>query len=143
MRSILEYFKQQSISLTKFDNTYFKSLPESDRKKIILDLRYPFFTINKGDQKVGICGALHNMFFQIIVDQKFRGQDIVRKVSNEIMKKLKVKQLFATIDVENIASYKAHLKSGFKELSESKIKELKELGKLKNNQTRLVKDLAD
>jgi len=128
-----------NIYLNKFDKSYYNSLPESDRKKIIFDENSPFFTIIYENKKAGICGVIKNMFFQIIIEVKFRGQNIVEKASDMIMKELDLKQLFATIDVENIPSYKAHLKAGFKEFSKSQIDILRKLGKLKNNQTLLVK----
>jgi RimJ/RimL family protein N-acetyltransferase len=127
-----------SIKLIKFDTEYFKSLP--DRSKILFDNNQPFYTIiNQKKQKVGVCGVLRNMFFQILIHPDFRGQNIVKQASDEVIKKLKLKQLFATIDITNIASLKAHLKAGFKELPATEVKKLRKTGKLKSTQTRLIK----
>jgi len=118
------------MKLGKFDHQYFKSL-EGYEKIISPDENVIYHTIIFNNQKAGIVGYIPTKqkdagFVQILIAPEFRGQGLLEQAEDLLAKKYKLKKLYATISKENIASIRAHLKVGFKEISEEEQKSLKE-----------------
>jgi len=131
------------IKLDKFDKEYLETL--DGRKEFLLSKKGIYHTILCDNKKAGIVGYIpirfpkDSGFVEIIIDSKFRRKGLVRIAENLITQKYNLDILYATIKKENIASIRAHQKSGFKKISNKKLSYLKKKGFLKENQIRLEK----
>ncbi|MFA4952628.1 MAG: GNAT family N-acetyltransferase [Candidatus Pacearchaeota archaeon] len=132
------------MQLKKFDKEFYESI--SDNKKLPLDTRATYYTVIVDNKKIGIIGFIparfpaHAGFVQIILALEFRGKGLVKQAEDLLVKKYKIKTLFATIKKSNSASIKAHKKIGFEEISKEQINNLREKGFLKDDEIRLVKN---
>ena len=131
------------IELEDFDMKFFNSL--ADKDKIMYNSKGVYHTIMVDGEKAGIVGYIALVseekggFVQIILDKKFRGKGIVEKAEDLLVGVYGLEVLYATIEEENIASLKSHLKLGFKVVAGERLKYLWEKKLLKKNETRLVK----
>jgi RimJ/RimL family protein N-acetyltransferase len=125
------------LELKPFDKEFFNSLEDKD--KIILDNLEFFHTIYFNEKKAGIVGIIKPNFVQIILKEEFRGKNLLSSVYDLLTQIYNLDELQATIDLDNIASIKAHRKVGFVEFKKDKIIQLRELKLLKPNQTRFTK----
>jgi len=130
--------------LNDFDEKFYKSI-EGYRKTISPSRGVMYHTIVVDNEKVGVVGYFpvkknkQAGFVQIALLLKFRGKGFVKKAEELLVKKYDIKLLWATVDKDNIASIKAHLKIGFRQLSDKEIQRLIKDGFLKRDQIRLVK----
>lgn len=108
--------KQSELYLAEFNPKFRKSISGYENTTIHPDGTY--HTIIDGGKKVGIIGFIprgSNNFEQIAILPKYRHQGITQKASTLLAKLYNLDHLNAHIDDKNIASIKAHLKSGFKQ----------------------------
>lgn len=132
------------INLDKFDKEYLKTL--DGHEKILFVENGIYYTILYNNKKAGIVGYIPvkfpkcSGFIQIIIDTNFRGQGLVKIVEDLLVQKHDLKNLYATIKKENIASIRTHQKIGFKIVDDKKINELRKKGFLKENEIRLEKE---
>lgn len=144
----LQYIQESSnmdITLGKFDQDFFDSLPE-DKKEIFFNPERGLYHILlfRRKEKVGITGVILNPkrkefgFFQIYIVKKYRGKDILKKAADLIFNKYKLKSLIATIKKYNKASIKGHLKAGFVHVDEIEQADLIERGYQKKDEIRLI-----
>jgi HAD superfamily hydrolase (TIGR01509 family) len=135
--------EKSNIKLGEFDEKYLKNL--DDHKKILLKEKGIYHTILFNDKKIGIVGYIpakspdHSGFVQIIINRNHRGEGIVEVAENLLAQKYNLEILYATIEKTNDTSIRAHQKIGFATLSNEKLRNLKEKGFLKENETRLEK----
>ena len=133
------------MQLIKFDNQFYESVPDHEM------MAFPsknssYYTILVNRKKVGIVGFIpakfpeHAGFVQILLIPEFRGKGLVKQAEDILVKKHKIKTLFATIKKSNLASIKSHKKIGFREISKEQINNLREKGFLKDDEIRLVKN---
>jgi RimJ/RimL family protein N-acetyltransferase len=112
------------LKLGKADMAYIKSIDPEDlggfgwaKRK---DYKYEVYTVlDSNDTKIGAIGItiIGNFpFLQIVVDPKFRNQNMFLRFVNLMMKDLSIKTLFSKVFKVNVPSVKAHMKSGFKEV---------------------------
>lgn len=131
------------IKLGKVDRKFYKSLP--DKEKILLGNSKNFHTILCNKIKAGIIGFIPSKlskkegFIQIVLSEKFRRKGIAKKAEELLVKKHKLRKLYATIASSNLISIKAHKKFGFKPVSQNVVKKLRKKGLLKEDSIRLVK----
>lgn len=132
------------VKLANFDDNFFKSLP--DFRKIGLDSKGIYHTIIIDDQKAGVVGYIPTKgkektgFVQIILKDDFRGLGILVLAEDLLAKKYNLKTLLATIKKDNLASIRAHEKSGFKLLSAEELEDLRKKGFLREDEFRFHKD---
>jgi len=141
LQYIQESYKPNDISLGEFDKSYWNSLSKKDRDKIYFDDKVgKYFIIKNKNDNCGIVGLIikNRYFFQIILESKCRGKNLVKISSDLIMEKFKLKKLYATIDKSNIASLKGHEKAGFKRNFKEE-KELKSKNRMIDNKILLTK----
>ncbi|MFC1700936.1 GNAT family N-acetyltransferase [Patescibacteria group bacterium] len=133
------------MKLGEFDKQYYKSL-EGHEKIVPPDKDVIYHTIIVDNQKVGIVGYIpvkfskNAGFIQILIALEFRGKGLVKRAEDLLAKKYNLKELYATIEKENIASIRAHNKIGFKMLPKKQLESLREKGFLKDNEIRLEKN---
>lgn len=70
---------------------------------------------------------------------EYKGKGIAKIAEDLLVRKHKISKLYATIDKNNIASIKSHLKLGFIYESEGELIKLRKNGYLKHKQVRLYK----
>ncbi len=107
------------------DMDYFKSLEGDDGWIAIgmdncLNQKY-FIVMGDNGEKLGIVGVYdtedEKNITHIVVDPKYRRQGLVSKFYNSLLSRVDLQFLTATISRDNIVSYKAHEKAGFKKVS--------------------------
>jgi RimJ/RimL family protein N-acetyltransferase len=131
------------IKLDKFDQDFLATLDQCGEVMITDDGVY--HTIFCDGEKAGIVGFIpakfpaHAGFVQIILAPEFRGKGIVLLAEDLLVKKYKLKILWATIKKDNIASRRAHEKTGFTILDDNKLDELRKRGFLEESSIRLEK----
>jgi len=135
------------ISLDKFDEKFLKTIKDWENIGYAPE-KWPgkWYTIIYNEQKAGITGAViinDSHFFQIAIHPNFRGMGLLKSSADLLAKKLNIKKLYATVWLDNKASYKSHINAGFKEMPKDRIEYLKKIGKLENGSTRLYKDFSD
>ena len=136
------------ITLKPFDvNLYKKTVSKKDQQLSHIDSQSEIqYTIYYHDDPCGFIGAIPvkndktGAFIQIVIFKSFRGKGIVKEAYNLLVKKHKFKTLYATIYKSNIASIKAHMKIGFKELPKNHLDDLVKQGRISRYQTRLYKE---
>lgn len=132
------------VKLANFDDSFLKSLP--DFRKIGLDLKGIYHTIIINGQKAGVVGYIpakgeeKTGFVQIILKDDFRGLGLMALVEELLARKYNLKTLLATIKKDNLASIRAHEKSGFKLLSAKELDDLRKKGFLKEDEFRFFKN---
>ena len=146
---------QSSIDLEKFDkNFYLQHVPKKDQNKaaILSDdcIKHNIITnIGESEFVLGIVGFVGYIptkkdpkigFIQIYILPEYRGKGYLQLAEDKLAEIHKLKSLYATIDLDNKASLKGHLKAGFKYFPKSKINNWIKLGFMKDNQTRLYKN---
>lgn len=133
------------VKLFDFCEAYFKTLKE--QKEICFDKKGFYHTILYKNEKAGVIGFIptknleNSGFIQIIIEENFRGKGIVKISEDLLVKKHKLKVLYATIKKDNIQSIKGHKKIGFKMINEKKLQKLRELNLLRENEIRLEKKI--
>lgn len=139
-----ENFKMENvIKLKQFDRNFYESLPEKEKIYFIKEGKY--YTIVFKNKKIGIVGftpvknSKKEGFIQIILLKEFRGKGLVENAETNLVRKCKLNKLYATIEMDNLASVKAHKKIGFKLLSRKKLNWLRKKGFLGKREYRLVK----
>lgn len=129
------------ISLIEFDNVFFKSI--EGYKKIYLNLeRDVCYVILKDRKKVGIIGfskSNNTYFLKMGIHQDFRGQNILKEALKLLVKKHKIKKIYATIKESNITSIKSCRKLGFRKIPKNREILLKKNDFLKENEIRFVR----
>jgi RimJ/RimL family protein N-acetyltransferase len=136
--------EDKMIELKPFDKEFYESLPEKEKIEIKENGKYHLILSAEG--KAGIVGFIplrtsdEEGFIQIILLEKFRGKNILKDAEGQLVRKYKLKRLYATVDDDNLASIKSHEKIGFEKLPNEKLEELRNKNFLKENQIRLVKD---
>ncbi|MFH0755301.1 MAG: GNAT family N-acetyltransferase [bacterium] len=114
------------MKLIEFNKDFLESIREYKEVKIVKNGIY--HTIIIDNKKIGVVGfipaktAQNTGFIQIIIVPEFRGKGLVKQAEDLLVKKYKLKKLYATIEKENLASIKAHQKIGFKIFSKVKNK---------------------
>jgi len=95
-----------------------------------------FHTIYYDKKPAGIVGYKTNGveagsgLSQIELLKEFRGKGILDEAYKKMAKKHGLNKLYASIRHDNVASVKSHTKSGFTELPEDKLEQLRALGRL-------------
>ena len=139
-------FLNESVELADFDKKYFQSLPKhSELLYHKHDCRYHTILYNGEDAGVvGFCWSWRKPedegFGQIVIHPDYRGESILEKAYNLLVKKYKLSVLYVSINDKNIASIKSHLRAGFKKASESRQKKLRGLGYLHKGYSRYIKN---
>lgn len=132
------------VKLNSFDKKYFKTL--SGHEKIQVAEKGIYHTILRNNKKAGVVGYIpskfskNSGFVQIVVDPYFRGQSLPKIAEDLLVKKHNLKNLWATIKEDNVASLRAHQKAGFKMVDDKRLSALKRMGLLEENETRLEKE---
>lgn len=144
MLSIRKLFNVGSdkVKLSKFDEKFFKTL--SGHEEIAYRKEGKYYTILYDGNKAGIVGFIpgknkDTVFAQIVIHPDYRGKQILKSAYDLLVKKHKIKILYATIKKNNIASSKSHINAGFKKLDEREMKQLRDLDFLENDEDRYVK----
>jgi len=131
------------MKLKKFDKKFFESV--GGHKKILINRNGRYHTIFLGNKKVGVVGFIpakfpkNTGFVQIVIVPEFRGRDLVKQAEDLLIKKYELKELYASIEKDNIVSIRAHQKIGFKILSKERINFLRRKKLLEKDEIRLVK----
>ncbi|VVB80242.1 Acetyltransferase (GNAT) domain protein [uncultured archaeon] len=131
------------IKLSRFDKKFYESLPEKEEIYFVKEGKY--YTLFFNTRKIGVVGftpvknTKEDGFVQIVLLKEFRGKGLVEEAEMKLVKRCKLRKLYATIQKNNLASIKAHKKIGFKILPKEKIEELREKSFLKPDQVRLEK----
>jgi len=131
------------MKLKKFDKQFFESI--GGHKKILITRNGKYHTIFLDNKKVGVIGFIpakfpkNTGFVQIVIVPEFRGKNLVKQAEDLLVKKYKLKELYATMKEDNIVSIRAHQKIGFKILSKKRINLLRGKKLLEKDEIRLVK----
>lgn len=133
------------ISFDVFDNSFFESIPGHEQVSIKKDGVYHNFLV--GGERAGVVGFIPTQnnrgeklyFVQIALSDKFRGKGLTKLAEDLLAEKYDIPILYATIEKDNEASIKAHLKAGFQEMEEETLDSLYKNGFLRVSQTRLFK----
>jgi len=131
------------MELVEFDEEFFESL--EGKEKVLIKKEGFNYTILINGEKAGIVGFFPSIknnnegFVQIILSPKFRG-GYLNVAEDFLAEKHNLIRLYATIKTENIVSIKAHMKARFKLVSENKMKILREIGVLGDNEIRMIKE---
>ena len=114
---------KQLYNLKPFNISYYKSLPGIKDGIMYNKDKGKYFILCKGNVRLGIVGVIINTkipknFWQVYIDKKHRrsGQGLVKVGSTLVAKQLGIKELTATIKLNNKASMGAHKKAGFVEI---------------------------
>ena len=132
------------IELEDFDMKFFNSL--ADKDKIMYDSKGVYHTIMVDGERAGVVGFIPLVsgekggFVQVIIHEDYRGMGLVKKAEDLLVGVYGLEVLYATIEEENIASIEVHKKLGFGMLPENEIEELRNVGHLKDNEIRLIKE---
>jgi len=146
-----EQLLSDNIKLSSFDNHYYNTLPKEDKELILIDLKkgkYHTILLNSSI-KVGVIGYIPTKmdpkigFLQIIIDPKYRSKGIFSKSIKLLAKEHNLKEVWSTIKKDNIVSIKAHLKDGFKQFSEDKLEQWREVYLLDPDEVRLYKKFSN
>jgi len=134
------------VKLSAFDKEYLDTIEGQD--KIVFVESGTYYNILCDGKNAGVVGYVpakfpdNAGFVQIVIDLHYRGKGIVAIAEGLISKKHNLKILYATINKSNVASLKAHTKSGFKTIDENKLIELREKKFLKEDEIRLEKKIV-
>jgi RimJ/RimL family protein N-acetyltransferase len=136
------------INLIPLDQTFLKTIP--DNKQILIKKEGVYHTILVNGEKAGIVGFIPTQnsrgeklyFIQIALLENFRGKGLTKIAEDLIASKYTLPKLYATIEIDNLASLKTHLKAGFEELDKQSLAVLRQNRFLKVNQTRLFKEYS-
>jgi L-amino acid N-acyltransferase YncA len=141
----LEFLETDNIYLDTFDPKFMKTIENWDNIGY-----YPkqynttLYTLMVNNKKAGIIGfvltSLNTHFLQIAISKKFRGLNLLSKGTELLAKKHNIKRLYSTVFLDNYASYKSHIKSGFKELPKKEVQRLIDIGKIEKGSVRFYKD---
>ena len=135
--------ENKMIKLSPFDMEFYVSLPEKEKIHFIEEGKY--YTIVSDGEKIGIVGftpvknSKEEGFIQIILLKEFRGRGFVEKAETMLAKKCKLKKLYATIEMNNVPSTRAHEKIGFRLLSKERLDILRIKGLLGEKENRFEK----
>ncbi len=131
----------QFMKLTAFDCSFLKTIEGND--KIFLSKNGRYHCLELDNKKVGVVGYIPldkvSGFVQIAIVSEFRGRGLVKKAYDLLVVKYRLKRLLATIEIDNLASIKSHLKSGFVMLGDREIERLRKGGVLDSNKIRMIK----
>ena len=137
----LTYLTEANTSLGKYDEEFVKSIEGWD--EVNLNEKGKFYTLMYNGKKAGLTGVIifRKPYFQVAIHQDFRGKGLVKDAADLIAKKHKLKELVATIEVDNVASIGAHKKAGFRKLTPEENKELRVIQKPpKKKKVRFIKE---
>jgi len=142
---LYENYTYNQITLGKFDEEYWDSLPKDKDEIFYNPKRGNYYTLLLNKKiNTGITGVILNPkykefgFFQIYIDKAYRGKGLLKIAAQLIFKKYKLKSLIATIKKYNTASIKAHQKAGFVEVSKVDQADLIERGFQKKDEVRYI-----
>lgn len=145
LKYLQENYRPNEITLGKFDEEYWETLPKDKDKIFFNPKRSDYYTLLLDKKiKVGITGVILNPkykdfgFFQIYIDKGYRKKGLVKIAAKLIFDKYKLTSLIATIKKDNIASIKAHQKAGFIEVDKLKQTDLIERGYQKKDEVRYI-----
>ena len=133
-----------NIQLTKFNKDFLETIEGNEEVLLQEDGFYYTFTVD--GQVAGVVGYIplesekEIGFVQIAVHQDFRGKGLVKLAEEELAKKHDLGLLYATINQEDKASIRAHIKAGFEPEDIERLQYLRGQGLLKSNETRLIKN---
>lgn len=124
-----------------FDRSYYNSLQGHE---LVATEGGIFYYITVDGKKAGMVGYIPlsqpgSGLVEVLIAPKFRHRGLVQKAEDELAKLENLNTLYATILLSNIASLGAHRKAGYVDLPMSRINQLRAMGKLREDQTRLVK----
>lgn len=132
------------MELIDFDKDFFNKL--EGKEKVLIKPEGHYHCIKIGREKIGVVGFIPGNkgagFIQIIISPSSRGKGYTKLAEDLLAKNYDLKWLWATIDNDNIASIRAHLRTGFKMLSDEEIKKLQLKGFLGKNKTRMFKNYS-
>ena len=143
---ISEFISQPIIQLKSFDiNLYNKVITKKDNQLAHIDnqskIKYNVYYNNELCGFVGLIPGNKDVgFTQIIIIKQFRGYGLLKLIYQALVNKHRLKRLYARIMKSNVRSVKAHLKIGFKEISEEETKAQIKMGRMSRYQTTLYKD---
>ena len=135
------------IDLTEFDKDFLEAIEGNE--EVLLDDSGVYYVFTVDHEPAGVVGYLpvddkagdgNQGFVQIAVHQEHRGKGLVKLAEDALAKKHNLTALYATINQENKASIKAHIKAGFELEDIERIQYLQGQGLLKSNEIRLRKD---
>ena len=138
--------QKNDISLSNLSvDDYYKKLPQ-DKKHILYNPKLADYYILVLNNKfnAGITGLFPGKsnkkigFFQIYIEKQYRGKGILKIAANLIFQKYNLSILVSTIKKSNVASIKAHIKAGFKELDKEQQDRLIKKGLQKKDEVRYV-----
>ena len=142
MKLYEQYLLNKDLYLGKWNQEYYDSLPPNKQQALTEQKTNMFTVYTKNGDIVGFTGAyIHEGkefgFFQVYIDKKYRGKNLLCKIAFLVFDKLKLKEMFSTIKKSNIASVKSHSKSKcFERLSKDEEVHLRNIGRLKDNEIR-------
>ena len=135
------------IDLIEFDQDFLETIEGNEEVLIEDNGIYYVFTVDH--VPAGVVGFIplddnvsdgNQGFVQIAIHQEFRGKGLLKPAEDALAKKHDLTALHATINQDNKASIKAHLKAGFELDDVERMQFLRENGLLKGNEIRLRKD---
>ena len=116
-------------SLGEFDEAYFRSIADDGKDEwIALGMEncrnQKYYTVfDDTGNKVGIVGMYDTDTEQnlthVVVDQKYRGQGLVKQFYKKLLEADGVDSLVATVSIGNVRSVRAHEKAGFMKTSDA------------------------
>jgi len=136
------------VKLKPFSRSFFNTL--SGKEAVLDPDRFEFTeyrTILVNGEKAGVVGMIFPKgdrswgAIQIALEPRFRGKGLLQACEDMLASELKVYNLYATIEKENIHSINSHKRAGFRMLSEVDLKKIRKQGFLKESQVRLYKRL--
>lgn len=132
------------IKLLPFEKEFYESLSEKEKIYFIPEGKYQIISLQ--EKNIGIVdftpvkNSKEEGFIQIILLKKYLGRGFVEKAETELVNKYSLKKLYATIEMDNLASIKTHKRIGFKLLSERRLNKLRKIGLLGKKEYRFVKN---
>jgi len=143
---ISDYYE---VSLGEFQQEFFESLPQtSEIVKPTMETEKFYHTVFIDGIPAGITGIVPSKFssdvgfVQIVLAPNFRGKGLLNKIYNLLARRHSLKTLYATINIRNTISRKAHLRAGFKLLPEEDLIKLRGRGLLQSDEIRLIKEVT-
>lgn len=129
------------INLSAFDPKFLETI--KDYKKVHLNPTVGiYYTIMLDKDKAGVIGFKIKESKKHFLKIGIRGQGIFAKALKLLANKHKIKKIYSTVAMANIASARAHEKAGFKRIPKNQEEFLKEKGLLLKRNMRLVKTFA-